>query len=125
VKAILDAGAFVAVEKRDRVVGALLRVLQQRRVPLWTSAAVVAQVWRAGARQAALARLLAGVGVRALSTEDGKLAGRLQGSAGTDDVVDAHLALLITSGDHVLTSDPSDVEQLLATRSVKANLVRV
>ena len=61
-KAVLDAGAFVAVEKRDRKVGAMLRVLQQRRVPLWTSAAVVAQVWRDGRKQAPLARILDGVG---------------------------------------------------------------
>ncbi len=43
-KALLDAGALVGVERRDRRVGAMLRVLQQRRVPLWTSAAVDAHL---------------------------------------------------------------------------------
>jgi hypothetical protein len=38
VNVVLDAGAFVAVEKRDRRVGAMLRVLRQRRVSAWTSA---------------------------------------------------------------------------------------
>jgi hypothetical protein len=125
VKAVLDAGALVAVDKRDRRIGALLRILQQRRVPLWTSAAVVAQVWRNGARQAALARVLAGVGVRPLGTDDAKRTGQLQGEGRTEDVVDAHLALMVASGDHVLTSDPDDIGHLLAARSVKANVVRV
>lgn len=47
-KVILDAGAFVAIERRDRQIEAMLRVLQRQRVPLWTSAGVVAQVWRDG-----------------------------------------------------------------------------
>lgn len=124
-KAVLDAGALVAVERRDRRVGALLRVLQQRRVPLWTSAAVLAQVWRDGARQATLARLLQGVGVRPLAMDDGKQAGALLGSTGTDDVVDAHLALLLEAGDRVLTSDSDDVLRLLAARRVRAIVVPI
>ncbi|MBX3131269.1 MAG: hypothetical protein KF718_31405 [Polyangiaceae bacterium] len=124
-KAVLDAGALVAVERRDRHVGALLRVLQQRRVPLWTSAAVLAQVWRDGARQATLARLLQGVGVRPLAMDDGKQAGALLGSTGTDDVVDAHLALLLEAGDRVLTSDSDDVLRLLAARRVRAIVVPI
>jgi len=46
VKVILDAGALIAIERRDRRIAAMLRVLHEQRVPLWTSAAVVAQVWR-------------------------------------------------------------------------------
>ena len=64
--AVLDAGALIAVDRRDRRVGAMLRVLQQQSVPLVSSAAVVAQVWRRPARQANLARVLAGVDVRLL-----------------------------------------------------------
>lgn len=124
-KAVLDAGALVAVERRDRRIGALLRVLQQRRVPLWTSAAVLAQVWRDGARQATLARLLQGVGVRPLALDAGKQAGALLGSTGTDDVVDAHLALLLEAGDRVLTSDSDDVLRLLAARRVRAIVVPI
>ena len=48
VKAILDAGALVAVDRRDRMVGAQLRVLQRQGTPLRASAAVVGQVWRDG-----------------------------------------------------------------------------
>jgi hypothetical protein len=120
---ILDAGAFVAIEKRDRRVGAMLRVLQQRRVPLATSSAVVAQVWRDGRKQALLARLLSGVDVRALAPGDDRRTGELLGLAKTTDVIDAHVALGVEDGDRVLTSDPGDIRCLLQARGVDAAVV--
>ena len=123
-KAVLDAGAFVAIEKRDRKIGAMLRVLQQHRVPLWTSAAVVAQVWRNGRKQALLAKALAGVGVRALGDGDDKDTGELLALAHMDDVIDAHVALAVDDGDHVLTSDPDDIARLLAARGIDATVTR-
>lgn len=119
-KAVLDAGALVAIDKRDRRVGAMLRVLQQRRIPIWTSGAALAQVWRDGARQAALAQILAGVGVRELGRADGKRVGELMGLARTGDVADAHVALMVDEGDRLLTSDPDDLDRLLEARGVQA-----
>jgi hypothetical protein len=55
---------LVAVDKRDRAVGAMLRVLQRDGVPVLTSADALSQVWRDRRRQANLARLLPGVDVR-------------------------------------------------------------
>jgi hypothetical protein len=124
VKAVLDAGAFVAIEKRDRKVGALLRVLQQRRVPLWTSCAVVAQVWRDGRKQALLAQVLSGVGVRPLGPHDDRRTGELLAHTRTDDVIDAHLALVVEDGDHLVTSDPDDLEQLLREREIACTVTR-
>jgi hypothetical protein len=124
VKAVLDAGALLAVEKRDRRVGAILRVLQQRRVPVWTSAGVVAQVWRDGRKQALLASVLSGVGVRGLTAGDDRSTGELLSSTRTHDVIDAHLALCVAEGDQVLTSDPDDIDRLLTARRVKATLIR-
>ena len=122
-KAVLDAGAFVAIEKRDRHVGAMLRVLQQRRVPLATSTAVIAQVWRDGRKQVFLARLLSGVDARALTAGDDRRTGELLALAKTDDVVDAHLALVVADGDRLLTSDPHDIERLLKARRVAATVI--
>ncbi len=122
---MLDAGALVAVDRRDRTVGALLRVAQQERMPLLTSAAAVAQVWRDGSRQANLARVLAGVRTDGLSPEVGKQIGGLLGRSRTHDVVDAHVASLASSGDLILTSDPDDLEHLLASRGVDAEVRRV
>ena len=124
-RAVLDAGAMLGLEKRDRRMRALLHVLQQREIDLCTSAAVVAQVWRNGGRQARLAQLLAGVAVRALAPGDDRRTGELLANAGTHDVCDGHLALCVGNGDHVLTSDREDIERLLSSRRIKAVLVDV
>jgi hypothetical protein len=125
VKAILDAGALVAVDRRDRAMGAQLRVLQQQGTPLRTSAGVVGQVWRDGSTQVNLARVLAGVGIEPLGADDGKRIGELLGRAGSADVIDAHIALLVVSADVVLTSDPGDILALLRARAVRARVTRV
>lgn len=122
-RVVLDAGALVATDRRDRVIGAQLRVLQQQATPLRTSAAVVGQVWRDGRKQANLARVLAGVGVEPLG--EGKQIGELLGQTGSADVVDAHVALLVTPGDLVLTSDPGDIRTLLQATGVAARVQRV
>jgi hypothetical protein len=114
---VLDAGALVAVDRRDRRVGALLRVAQRERIPVRTSAAVVAQ--------APLARTLAGVATVALDLVTAKRLGVLLGVADASDVVDAHVAALVAAGDTVLTSDPDDVRRLLAARRVAATISRV
>ena len=121
----LDAGALVAIDKRQRRVGALLRVLQREGIEVRTTSTVVAQVWRDGTKQANLARVLAGVLVHDLDIVTARRCGELQGAAGTRDVVDAHLALGVNDGDHVLTSDPGDISHLLAVRGVSAQMTQV
>lgn len=122
---VLDAGALIAVERRDRRVGALLRVAQRDAIPVRTSAAVVAQVWRDGTRQANLARVLGGVDERGLDPRSARRIGELLCEAGTSDAVDGHVALLTAAGDAVLTSDPDDLTQLLAVRGVEATVIPV
>lgn len=122
---ILDAGALVAVDRGDRVVSPLLRREILRGQPPATSSAVVAQAWRGGTRQARLARLLGAVRIDALTPEVGRDLGVLLGRSGTADVVDAHVAWLAADGDVVFTSDPHDLERLLAARHVAAAVRRV
>ena len=122
---VLDAGALLAIDRRDRQVGAMLRVAQQAQIPVRTSAAAVAQGWRNGARQALLARVLAGVAVAPLDLNVGKRLGALLGATGTRDVVDAHVASLAAAGDQVLTSDSGDLSKLLDALAVQADLVHV
>ncbi|HYZ08054.1 MAG TPA: hypothetical protein VE709_05555 [Pseudonocardiaceae bacterium] len=122
---VLDAGAFLAVERADRDVVALVKGERAAgRVPL-THGGVVAQVWRGGGRQALLARLLAGVDVVALNEELGRRAGVLLGRAGSSDVVDAAVVLLARDGDDVLTSDPQDLLVLAEVAGVHVELVAV
>lgn len=123
-RAVLDAGALVAIDRGDRRVAAMLRVLEQRKMPLATSAAVVAQVWRNGAKQALLAKVLQGVLVRALAPGDDRPIGELLAATRTNDVVDGHVALLTGNGDVVLTSDPGDLRKLLEARRVDATVVK-
>jgi hypothetical protein len=122
VKTVLDAGALVAVDRRDRMIGAQLRVLQHQGTPIRVSSAVVGQVWRDGRKQANLARVLTGVGIEALGKDDGRRIGELLALAPSTDVVDAHVALMAANTDLILTSDPSDIRQLLQARGVSARV---
>jgi hypothetical protein len=122
VKAVLDAGALVAVDRRNRTIGAQLRVLQQQGTPIRASSAVVGQVWRDGRKQANLARVLTGVGIEPLRTGDGKRIGELLALAGSADVIDAHVALMTEPADLVLTSDPGDIRKLLQARGIPARV---
>ncbi len=123
--AVLDAGALIAIDKRDRKIGAMLRVLAREGVPVFTSAGVVAQVWRSGRRQANLARVLPGVDVVALNEVAAQKVGQLLGTNGTSDLVDAHVALLVPPRGTVLTSDESDIKALLRSRRVEATVIQV
>ena len=123
--AVLDAGALVAVDKGDRRMGAILRVLQREGVPVRTSAGVVAQVWRDGRRQANLARILPGINTTVIDDGAAKKIGELLKQNATDDLVGAHVALLVQPDDEVLTSDEADIRALLRTRRVKATIVGV
>jgi hypothetical protein len=125
VSAVLDTGALIAVDKWDRRVGAMLRVLQRDGVPVLSSAGALAQVWRDGRRQANLARVVSGVDVAAVDDTSARKVGELLRANCSDDLVDAHVALLVQRADQVLTSDAPDIKALLRTRRVKATIVRV
>ena len=93
--------ALIAIDERDRRVGAMLRVLQRDGVPVPTGASAVAQIWRHGRWQANLARVLAGVDTSALDHEAAKKVGELLGANRSTDLVDAHVALLVEPGGRV------------------------
>jgi predicted nucleic acid-binding protein len=119
---ILDAGALIGIDRRDRRLGAVLRIAQQQRIPVRTSAAALAQVWR-GARQANLARILTGVDTLPLDEPAGRRIGELLARARTKDVVDGHIALLADTGDTVLTSDVPDIRSLITSRKIQASVI--
>lgn len=121
---VLDAGAFVAVERDDRAMVARLRAAQQHGLDLRTNAMVVAQVWRdEHGRQARLARLLSAVDVRAVEDRDGRAAGSLLRRGGTSDPIDATVVLLAEPGDRILTSDPEDLRSLAEAAASRALIV--
>lgn len=111
---VLDAGAFIALERRNATMVALVRRFISAATPLVTSAGVVAQVWRGdGERQVPIAYLLRRVQVVALDSAVARMLGRLLGVSGTSDPIDAHLVLLARQrGWPVLTSDLADLRAI-------------
>jgi predicted nucleic acid-binding protein len=111
---VLDAGAFIAVERRDRVMTELARRFAKDETPLVTSAGVVAQVWRGGPRaQVPIAFLLRRTTVVDLTQPVAKVIGRMLGATRTKDPIDAHVVLLARErGWIVLSSDPDDLRRI-------------
>lgn len=122
---VLDAGAFIAFERQDVRVQEYLALARWRNEALRTTAPVVAQVWRDGARQAAVARLLNLVDIRSVGVAEAKAAGRLLVDSGTSDAVDALVALVARPGDAIVTSDPDDLRRTSAALGYPVSIVRV
>ena len=108
---VLDAGAFIALERRDRTMVVLAQRFAHANTPLVTSAGVVAQVWRGGGdRQVPVAYLLRRTTVFDLTSSIARVLGKMLGLAHRSDPVDAHVVLLARERDWpVITSDPSDL----------------
>jgi hypothetical protein len=119
---VFDTGGLIALDRGERAVGALLAVAAQTGVEVLTSAACVAQAWRDPARQARLARGLAGFLERSFDPSGARDCGLLLARAGTSDIVDAAITLLVEDGDTVLTSDPDDISHLLDAAGTQARV---
>lgn len=121
---VLDAGAFLAVERGDREVMALIkREHAAARVPV-TNGCVVGQVWRGGSgKQIPVARLLAGTNVVAVDDRLGRRSGLLLAVSGGSDAVDASVICLAGDGDDILTSDPGDLRTLAQAADVHVELI--
>ncbi len=119
---IFDAGGLIALDRGDREVGAILALAAQTGVEAVTSSACVAQAWRDPARQARLTRALTGFTERPLDAPTARDCGRLLGRSRTADIADAAIVLLAQDGDTVLTSDPEDIEHLLAAAGRRARV---
>lgn len=123
---ILDAGAFVAVERGHRRIAALVKTEHRAGRSPVTHGGVVAQVWRGGSgRQVPVARLLAAVDVKALDEDIGRRAGLLLAMSGSADAIDAVLVCLASDGDQILTSDPVNLAALAEAAAAEVDLVPV
>jgi predicted nucleic acid-binding protein len=119
---VLDTGALIAFERGDARMRALCREALRTRARLVVPAAVVAQVWRDGARQVPLRALLAGstTEVPPLDRVLAEATGILCGRAGTSDVVDASVVLTARRERAVVvSSDPDDLHRLDPTLVVE------
>ena len=112
--ATLDAGALIAFERGQRDVVTLVARAFERDAVLAVPAGVVAQVWRNGARQARLTRLLAASIINVIPLDDraSRAAGQLLGATDTTDVVDASVVWCARERGHAVVT--TDVEDMLA-----------
>lgn len=124
---VLDAGALIHVETnpRGRVYGACREVLDSG-APALLPTVVLAQVWRASARQAPVAMLRRMCRSVPFTEDVAEAVGRLLASSGTSDVVDAAVVIAaISHGCAVLTSDPGDLTKLADAAGVRVPLIVV
>lgn len=98
---------------------ARLRSAQRSGIELRSNGVVVAQVWRdPTGRQAELARLFRAVDVKAVDEQLGRDAGVLLARAAAGDAVDATVVAIASAGDRILTSDPGDIQSLVAAKGL-------
>ncbi|MGH9190142.1 MAG: hypothetical protein ACRD0Q_08950, partial [Acidimicrobiales bacterium] len=121
---VLDAGALVALDRDDAAIWARLKTAAEAELPVLIPVAALAQAWRGGPRQARLARALHYLD-RVSFDELACAAGELCGRSGTDDVVDASVALVAARPGvtHVYTSDEGDIARLLEVQRVKRRVI--
>lgn len=121
---VLDAGALIALDRGDRATWALLAEVERAGQRPVVPAPVLAQAWRGGPRQARLSKVLSGADLISADESVSRRAGALLGRAHTADVLDALVALAAEDrpGHEVLTSDPVDIEQLLATLGIRRTI---
>jgi predicted nucleic acid-binding protein len=121
----LDSGALIAFERGERRVLVHLKEAERRGYELTVPTAVVAEVWRGGARSARVAALFAACSVEPLNDQVARVAGEAIGAVDGAGVVDAVvMSSAARRGDRVLTSDHRDLARLRA-RFPDVTLIRL
>ena len=123
---VLDAGAFIALERNDRTLWRRVDDVRREGSAPLTHGGIVAQVWRGGSgRQARLATALLGTLVVPLDNDLGRRAGVLLTRAGLVDAIDAALVALCQPGDQIVTSDPADIDALADAAGLDVDVIPV
>ena len=105
-----DTGALVAAERNNRQMWALHAGYLAEEVIPTVPAAVLAEAWRGGSRQASLSRLLRLCDTEPMSENLAKDVGVLAGKSGHDDIVDVSVVEgAVSHGDAVVTSNASHI----------------
>ena len=117
---VLDAGAFIALERRSLFMLGILDDAAHGRTEVVIPRTVIAQVWRGTPKQANVARLVS-VGlsqkgqviIDELTPQRAREIGVKIGAVRHPDIVDVHVALAAAERGHaVLTSDDGDIAKI-------------
>lgn len=111
----LDAGALIAIERRDDHAVAVVDRVIRRGGRIDVLPEVLAQVWRGGKRQVRLARFLSvdSIVVPDYDEHTARAVGMVCGLSGHSDVVDVHVVVHARRHGHpVLTSDADDLRRV-------------
>jgi predicted nucleic acid-binding protein len=113
---VLDAGAFIAAERRDKHLTAFVRAAEDEGSRIVVPALVIAEIWREPPSPLAAGLLKAVNFVAALDDRDAKGIGALLGSKKKHGLVDAGVALVAMRymPSLVLTSDIRDIVALVS-----------
>jgi hypothetical protein len=122
---VYDAGALIAIDRRNDRMRALHAELVRRECIPLVPAIVVAQASRSP-KQVALRMMLRGCEVVPVDLEWAHRIGATLGRAGTRDVVDAAVVTLATKHRaRVVSSDPDDLIALAQAIGFELSVVRV
>jgi hypothetical protein len=120
----LDAGALIGAEKRVQMVWWFCDRANKRGERVTVPTVVLAQVWRGNSPL--IGRLLQGCKVEDLQEPMARRAGELLAKSRTADVIDAVVVLSATTrGDAIVTSDPEDIERLVAAAGSTCRVLRI
>ena len=128
---VLDTGALIAVDRGSRTVLSRLQTAFDKGDEVQVPAGVIGQAWRQPNQHALLSRALKRCEEVALDGSIARSPGQLCGQAGTSDVIDASVAVVVADSSHhgskvtLLTSDPSDMRNLLSALHTKAEIIKV
>ena len=121
-----DTGALIAAERDDRRMWHLHRSYLERGITPRVPAAVLAEAWRGGSRQALLSRLLAGCTVKPMTEEHARAIGELLGQAKFNELVDASVVVdAARKSAVVVTSNFSHIRRLAEAARTPLEIVAV
>ena len=127
---VFDTGALIALERGDRDLWTALDEAASASIDVLLPVGALAQAGRGSPRQARLARALKTCQEVPLDDQTARELGTLCAKAGTDDVIDASVAVtaaraLRAGAVDIFTSDRNDIAVLLAALNAQANVVEV
>ena len=128
---VLDTGALIALDRGSRTVLSRLQTAFDKGDEVQVPAGVIGQAWREPNQHVLLSRALKRCEEVALDESIARFSGQLCGQAGTSDVIDASVAVAVADSNRhgskvtLLTSDPSDMRNLLSALHTNAEIIKV